>query len=651
MPTETFAFQTEVKQLLHLMIHSLYSNKEIFLRELISNASDAADKLRFAALAEPALLEADPHFKISVAIDQAQHTITVTDNGIGMSKAEVIENLGTIAKSGTQAFLSSLKQGDKANMQLIGQFGVGFYSVFMVADKVTLKTRRAGLSTHQGVLWTSSGEGEYEVSDIDCVMRGTQITLHLKPAETAFLSAWTLRRIIQTYSDHIAIPIEMDKITATDGSDQVVKVDEKEVINQASALWMRPKNTITDEQYHTFFQHISHDATTPLAWTHAHLEGKQRYTMLLYIPAQAPADLYHPNPQRRLRLYVRRIFIMEAATQLLPNYLRFIQGVIDSDDLPLNVSREILQASPNIEAIKNGCTKKVLDLLDGLAKDQPDVYQQCWQAFGQVLKEGVVEDLANRDRLTQLLRFHSTYETKEIATVSFADYISRMKPEQDKIYVMTAENLHVANHSPHLEIFRQQGIEVLLLVDRVDEWLLASLPNVAGKPLQSVAKGELDLKTATVNQPTVTEKADVDNIQVAITKMEAVLGEKVSKVRTTKRLVDSPACLVVEENEMSQHLARLLKEVGQITPKATKPILEINVQHPLVQRLIANVAQPDAADLSVVLYCQALLTSGGTLSDPSAFVTSMNRLMINTSSQATNEHKVIVPKASNKRSS
>lgn len=649
MATETFAFQTEVKQLLHLMIHSLYSNKEIFLRELISNASDAADKLRFAALAEPALLESDPHLKMSIAIDQAQQTITVTDNGIGMSKAEVIENLGTIAKSGTQAFLSALEQGDKASMQLIGQFGVGFYSVFMVADRVTLKTRRAGLATHQGVLWASSGEGEYEISDMDQVMRGTQITLHLKPTETAFLSAWTLRRIIQTYSDHIAIPIEMDKIAAPDGSDQAPQFDEKEVVNQASALWMRPKNAITDEQYRTFYQHISHDVTAPLAWTHAHLEGKQRYTMLLYIPAQAPVDLYHPNPQRRLKLYVRRIFIMEAAAQLLPNYLRFIQGVIDSDDLPLNVSREILQASPDVEAIKNGCTKKVLDLLDHLAQEQPEVYQQYWQAFGQVFKEGIVEDLTNRDRLAQLLRFHSTHEAKAEATVSFTDYVSRMKPGQDKIYVMTAENLYAAKHSPHLEIFRQQGIEVLLLVDRVDEWLLASLPDFAGKPLQSVAKGELDLKTLTTDEPTVPEMVEADHIQVAMAKMEAVLGEKIAKVRTTKRLVDSAACLVVEDHEMSQHLARLLKEAGQATPQVTKPILEINVQHPLVQRLIENAQAPDATDLSMILYYQALLTSGGTLEDPSALVASMNRLM--TASQATDQHKVIVPKASNKRSS
>jgi len=627
MTTQTFAFQTEVKQLLQLMIHSLYANKEIFLRELISNASDAADKLRFAALANPNLFEQDPNLKIRITLNQSERTITVTDNGIGMSRDEVIEHLGTIAKSGTQAFLAQLPQSNQASMQLIGQFGVGFYAVFMVADKVTLKTRRAGFAIEDGVLWESDGEGEYQISHIDYPARGTAITLHLKKDADNFLSDSTLKRIIQTYSDHIAIPIEMKKGTHYDDKGQVIESDEMVVVNQASALWIRPKNTITDEQYQSFYQHIAHDFSKPLAWSHATLEGKQHYKALLYVPLKAPLDLYDMAHKKNLKLYVKRVFIMEAAEQLLPNYLRFIKGIVDSDDLPLNVSREILQASSEVDAIKNGCTKKVLNLLMSIAKDRPDDYQVFWQAFGQVLKEGVVEDAANQAQIVHLIWFYSTHETRDTANTTLSDYVLRMKKGQEKIYFITANSLNTAQNSPHLEVLRKKNIEVLLLVDRIDEWLMASLTDFEGKVFQSAAKGQLDLSQIKEDDDKVGDQPTEFVLQGVIDKIQQVLGDKVAKVRITNRLVDSPSCLVVDEKAMSQHLEQLLREAGQSSHQSAKPILEINPHHPLIQWLTDESDVQRISDLGLILYDQARLMDGAKLDNPTAFVTSLNRLM------------------------
>lgn len=627
MTTQTFAFQTEVKQLLQLMIHSLYANKEIFLRELISNASDAADKLRFAALADPNLFEQDPNLKIQITLNQSERTITVADNGIGMSRDEVIEHLGTIAKSGTQAFLAQLPQIDQASMQLIGQFGVGFYAVFMVADKVTLKTRRAGLAVQEGVLWESDGEGEYQISHIDYPARGTAITLHLKKDADNFLSDSTLKRIIQTYSDHIAIPIEMKKGTHYDQKGQAIESDEMVAVNQSSALWIRQKNTITDEQYQSFYQHIAHDFSKPLAWSHATLEGKQHYTALLYVPSKAPLDLYDMSHKQNLKLYVKRVFIMEVAEQLLPNYLRFIKGIVDSDDLPLNVSREILQASSEVDAIKNGCTKKVLNLLMSIAKDRPDDYQVFWQAFGQVLKEGVVEDAANQAQIVRLIRFCSTHGIRDTANTTLSDYVLRMKKGQEKIYFITANSLNTAKNSPHLEVLRQKNIEVLLLVDRIDEWLMASLTDFEGKVFQSAAKGQLDLSQIKEDDDKVGDQPTEFFLQEVIDKIQQVLGDKVAKVRITNRLVDSPSCLVVDEKAMSQHLEQLLSEAGQSSHQLAKPILEINPNHPLVQWLTDESDVQRISDLGLILYDQARLMDGAKLDNPADFVTSLNRLM------------------------
>lgn len=627
MTTQTFTFQTEVKQLLQLMIHSLYANKEIFLRELISNASDATDKLRFAALADPNLFEKDPDLKIQITFNPSERTITVTDNGIGMNREEVIEHLGTIAKSGTQAFLKQLSKSDQASMQLIGQFGVGFYAVFMVADKVILKTRRAGLTTQEGVLWESTGEGEYEVSQIDYPARGTAITLHLKKDADNFLSDWTLKRIIQTYSDHIAIPIEMKKGVYDNEKGQTIESDDMVAVNQASALWTRPKNTITDEQYQSFYQHIAHDFSKPLAWSHAILEGKQHYTALLYVPSKAPLDLYDMSHKENLKLYVNRVFIMEATRKLLPNYLRFIKGIVDSDNLPLNVSREILQASSEVDAIKSGCTKKVLNLLASMAKDCPDDYQIFWQAFGQLLKEGVVEDTVNKAQIICLIRFYSTYEASDTANTSLSDYVLRMKKGQEKIYFITSNSLNAAKNSPHLEVLRQKNIEVLLLVDRIDEWLMASLTDFEGKVFQSVAKGQLDLSQIKGDDDKMGDQPFELALQGVIDKLKQVLGDKVAEVRITNRLVDSPSCLVVDEKAISQHFEQLLREAGQSPPKSAKPILEINPYHVLIQRLSEETDAKYISDLSLILYDQARLMDGAKLDDPATFVASLNRLM------------------------
>ncbi|MCW5596147.1 MAG: molecular chaperone HtpG [Rhodocyclaceae bacterium] len=620
---ETLGFQTEVKQLLQLMIHSLYSNREIFLRELVSNASDACDKLRFEALANGSLFESDPDLKIKVSFDKTARTLTIADNGIGMSREEVVNNLGTIAKSGTREFFQALTGDQQKDAHLIGQFGVGFYSSFIVADRVTVVTRRGGLAADQGVRWESEGAGEFSIEMVDRPARGTEITLHLKEGQDDLLSGWKLRQIIRKYSDHIVQPIVMQKEEWKDG-EQVV-TDEDETVNQASALWARPKSEITEEQYKEFYKHVGHDFEEPLAWQHARVEGRQDYTQLLYIPAHAPFDLWDRQQRHGVKLYVRRVFIMDDAEQLLPVYLRFVRGIVDSNDLPLNVSREILQESKDIEALRAGCTKKVLGLLEDLAENQKDKYATFWKEFGRVLKEGVGEDPANREKIAALLRFASTHADSDEECVSLADYIGRMKEGQEKIYYVTADNFTAAQHSPHLEIFRKKGIEVLLLSERVDEWVLGHLTEFEGKPLQSVAKGGLDLGKLEDEAEKKAQEEQAGAFKELVEKMQASLGERVKEVRITHRLTDSPACLVADEHDMGGNLARLLKAAGQKAP-ATKPILEINPDHPVVQRLKHEEGRFD--DWSAVLFDQALLAEGGQLEDPAAFVKRVNALML-----------------------
>ncbi|MCX7628214.1 MAG: molecular chaperone HtpG [Methylophilaceae bacterium] len=622
---ETLGFQAEVKQLLHLMIHSLYSNKEIFLRELISNASDAADKLRFEALSDPALFENDSELKIRIAFDKAARTLTITDNGIGMSRQEVIDHIGTIAKSGTREFLARLSGDQQKDATLIGQFGVGFYSAFIVADKVTLTTRRAGLTPEHGVRWESCGEGEYTVEMVNKPTRGTEIVLHLREGEDEFLSDWRLKSIIRKYSDHITLPIVMKKTEWKDG--EQVPTDEDEVVNQASALWARPKNEITEAQYEEFYKHVAHDFEKPLAWSHTRVEGKQEYISLLYIPSRAPFDLYDRERRHGIKLYVKRVFIMEDAEQLMPAYLRFVRGVIDASDLPLNVSREMLQHSREIDAIRAGSVKRVLGLLEDMAEHQPEKYAIFWQEFGRVLKEGPGEDFANRDRIAGLLRFASTHTDTAEATVSLKDYVGRMKKGQDKIYYITADSFAAAKHSPHLEIFRKKGIEVLLLFDRVDEWLVSSLPEFDGKRLQSVAKGDLDLGELEDETEKEAHKRAEDEYKDLLEKIKTTLGEdKVREVRVTHRLTDSPSCLVTGEHDMSIHLERMLKAAGQKGP-GVKPILEINPQHALVARLKSEADEARFTDWAHLLFDQALLAEGGQLDDPAAFVKRLNSLL------------------------
>lgn len=626
---ETLGFQTEVKQLLHLMIHSLYSNREIFLRELISNASDACDKLRFEALHNNALLEQDGDFKIRVAYDPTARTLTIADNGIGMSREEAIANLGTIAKSGTREFFSQLSGDQKKDAGLIGQFGVGFYSSFIVADRVTVVTRRAGAAADQGVRWESAGTGEFTIEMVDKATRGTEITLHLRADQDDLLSGWKLRSIIHKYSDHILQPIVMKKEEWREGKDgesggQVV-TDEDETVNQASALWARPKNDISEDEYKAFYKHVSHDFADPLAWVHARVEGKSEYTQLLYIPERAPFDLWDRNARHGIKLYVRRVFIMDDAEQLLPMYLRFVRGIVDSADLPLNVSREILQESKDIEAIRKGCTAKVLGLLADMAANEKDKYTKCWAAFGRVLKEGVGEDFANKEKIAGLLRFASTQADTPEQTVSLADYVARMKPEQEKIYYVTADTFNAAKNSPHLEVFRKKGIEVLLLSEHVDEWVVSHLTEFAGKALASVAKGDLDLGKLEDEAEKKVQESVADEYKELTEKIARTLTERVKEVRVTHRLTDSPACLVSDEHEMSGNLARLLKASGQNAPMA-KPILEINPQHPVVQRLKTEEKRFD--DWAAVLFDQALLAEGGQLDDPATFVKRMNQLML-----------------------
>jgi molecular chaperone HtpG len=626
---QTLGFQAEVKQLLQLMIHSLYSNKEIFLRELISNASDASDKLRFEAINNSALFENDSDLKIRVTFDKAARSITISDNGIGMSRDEAIEHLGTIAKSGTKEFFSRLSGDQQKDAALIGQFGVGFYSAFIVADKITVDTRRAGLPAEQGVRWESGGEGDFTVEAIDKASRGTDITLHLREGEDEFLSAWKLKSIIRKYSDHISLPILMQKEEWDEEKKENVIKDEFETVNQASALWSRSKSDITPEQYTEFYKHVSHDFEGPLAYTHNRVEGRSEYTQLLYIPTRAPFDLWDRNKRGGIKLYVKRVFIMDDAEQLMPVYLRFVKGVIDSSDLPLNVSREILQESRDVKVIREGSTKRVLGLLEELAnsdeQEQKDKYVTFWKEFGQVLKEGIGEDQGNKERIAKLLRFASTHNGSDAQNVSFTDYIGRMKEGQDKIYYATADNYAAASNSPHLEIFRKKGVEVLLLTDRVDEWMLSFLHDVDGKELVSVAKGDLDLgkleDEAEKKQHEETETQSKDLVE----KMKTALAAKAKDVRVTFRLTDSPACLVADEHELSGNLLRMLKAAGQNAPEA-KPILEINPNHPLVQRLKYEEAKFD--DWAHLLFDQASLAEGGTLTDPAGFVKRLNEMLL-----------------------
>ncbi|WP_287495979.1 molecular chaperone HtpG [Pandoraea sp. CB10b_02] len=625
MAQETMSFQAEVKQLLQLMIHSLYSNKEIFLRELISNASDAADKLRFEAINDAALYEQDPDLKIRVSFDKDARTITIEDNGIGMSREEAIAHLGTIAKSGTKEFFSRLSGDQQKDAALIGQFGVGFYSGFIVADRMTVESRRAGLPADQGVRWSSTGEGDFSVETIERAARGTAITLHLREGEDELLSSWRLQSIIRKYSDHISLPIVMRGERWDEEKKAMVPADADETVNQASALWTRSKSDITDEQYTQFYQHIAHDTQPPLAWTHNRVEGRSEYTQLLYLPSHAPYDLWDRNSRGGLKLYVKRVFIMDDAEQLLPNYLRFVRGVVDSADLPLNVSREILQESRDVKAIREGCAKRVLSLLEDLAENQKDKYAQFWGAFGQVLKEGTGEDYANRERIARLLRFASTHTDSAEQSVSLTDYVGRMKEGQDKIYYVTAESWVAASHSPHLEVFRKKGVEVLLLTDRVDEWMLSYLHDFDGKPLASVARGDLDLGALEDAEEKAAQEKTSEALKPLIEKMKAVLADKAKDVRVTFRLTDSPSCLVSDENDMSGTLQRLMKAAGQKMPEF-RPILEINPEHALVKRLSAQSA--DIADWTQLLFDQALLAEGGSLEDPAAFVKRTNALLL-----------------------
>lgn len=624
---ETLGFQTEVKQLLHLMIHSLYSNKEIFLRELISNASDAADKLRFMALANPALYGNDSNLTVKVTFDPTQRTITISDNGIGMSRQEVVDNLGTIAKSGTKEFLASLTGDQARDAKLIGQFGVGFYSSFIVADKVTVKTRRADLPPNEGVLWESSGEGDYTIATIDKPTRGTEITLHLRKGEDEFLNDWTLRGIIRKYSDHITLPVMMQKPQLEDEEKKTTKTDEFEAVNRATALWAMPKNEVSDDEYKEFYKHIGHDFDDPLLWIHNKVEGKLEYTTLLYIPAHAPFDLWQPDRKRGLKLYVRRVFIMDEAEQFMPRYLRFVKGVVDCADLPLNISREILQHNRQVETIRSASTKRVLSALEKLAEEDKEKYAKFWAEFGQSLKEGPGEDPANNKQIAKLLRFASTHNDTDTQDVTLEDYVRRMKPTQKKIYYITADSFTAAKHSPHLEIFRKKGIEVLLLSDRIDEWLVSHLTEFEGKELHSITKGSLDIEDVADETEKKEQEKLTEEFTDIVKRVQDVLGEKVKEVRITQRLTDSPACLVSDEQALSSHLERMLKAAGQAIP-GSKPIFELNPNHPLINKLKVEQDDDRFAEWVNILFEQSVLAEGGQLEDPAGFVTRLNRLFL-----------------------
>lgn len=627
---ETLGFQAETKQLLHLMVHSLYSNKEIFLRELISNASDAADKLRFVALADSKLYENNPDLKVLITFDKDAGTLTIKDNGIGMTREEVIKNLGTIAKSGTADFMKSLT-GDKAkDSKLIGQFGVGFYSAFIVADKVTVRTRKAGVPIDQGVEWSSAGEGTFEVEPIVKADRGTEVILHLKEEEKELLNAWHLRHIINKYSDHITLPVVMHKIKVVD-HDEEPKTDEtetleEETVNRATALWTLPKQDITEEQYVELYKHISHDFEAPLIWSHNRVEGKLEYTTLLYVPARAPFDMWSPTKSRGLKLYVQRVFIMDDSEQFLPNYLRFVRGVLDSNDLPLNISREILQSNKIVDTMRGAITKRVLTMLEDLTKDA-EKYKIFWKDFGQVMKEGPAEDFANKEQIAKLLRFASTFTNTADQTVSLEDYVNRMPSGQDKIYYVAADSFNAAKNSPHLEIFRKKGIEVLLLSDRVDEWLMAHLTEFSGKKLQSVAKGGLELGELDDKVDAEQQEKRTTELQSIIDHIKKVLDGQVQDVRITRRLTSSPACIVSGENDMTPQMERLMRSAGQNVPHS-KPILELNPDHTMVQKLQSETDDARFADWAWILFDQAVLAEGGQLEDPAAFVQRLNKLLL-----------------------
>ncbi|WP_038051817.1 molecular chaperone HtpG [Thioalkalivibrio sp. ALJ1] len=623
--TETRRFETEVSQLLQLMIHSLYSNREIFLRELISNGADACDKLRFEALAQPDAIPQPAELAIDVEVDTDARSVTVRDNGIGMSRDEVVEHIGTIARSGTKAFLEKLTGDQKKDSQLIGQFGVGFYSSFIVADHVRLETRRAGSEADAGTRWESRGDGEYTITPCERAAPGTEITLTLKEDADEFLEAVRLRHIIGRYSDHVAFPIRMRK-----QDDEGNPTDDWETVNRASALWTRSKSEVSDEEYREFYKHVAHDFDDPTAWTHNHVEGRQEYTTLFYIPKRAPFDLWDRDARHGVKLYVKRVFIMDDAEKLLPNYLRFVRGVVDSADLPLNVSREILQDNRLVDSIRSGSVKKILGLMQSIADNEPEKYTEIWQNFGRVLKEGPGEDYANQEAIAKLLRFASTQNSDDTQNVALADYIARMKEGQEAIYLITADNASAARNSPHLEVFRKHGIEVLLLSDRVDEWLLSHLREFDGKPLKNVAKGDLDLdkiigEDAEQKNETGESAADEDLADLP-ERLQQALGDRVDSVRASRRLVESPACIVLGEHEMALYLQELLKQAGQDT-FSSKPVLEVNPGHPLVERLKAAEGD-DFNDLASLLFDQSLLAEGGQLEDPSGFVARLNRLLL-----------------------
>jgi molecular chaperone HtpG len=617
---ETLEFQTEVKQLLQLMIHSLYSNKEIFLRELISNGSDACDKLRFEALANDKLYENDTDLRIRIDIDKDARTVTVTDTGIGMTRDEVVDNIGTIAKSGTRQFFESLTGDQAKDSQLIGQFGVGFYSSYIVADKVTLITRRAGLGAEHGVRWSSAGDGEFTLETVERPQRGTEVVLHLREGEDEFLESFRVKSIVNKYSDHIPLPIEML------GETEEGKEASYEAVNKASALWTRPRNEVSEEEYKEFYKHVAHDFEDPMKWVHSHVEGNQSYKTLFYIPSRAPFDLYDRDSRHGIKLYVRRVFIMDDAEQLMPYYLRFVRGLVDSDDLPLNVSREILQHNKLIDTIRAGSIKKVLGLLETMVKDKPDLYKDFWKQFGNVLKEGPGEDFANKERIAKLLRFASTRVDSDEQDVSLDDYIARMKDGQDTIYYVTADSFAAAKNSPHLQIFRRKSIEVLLLSDRVDEWLVSHMNEYDGKSLASIAKGELDLDKLADEEEKKAAKETEDEYSELVKRMQEVLSERVNTVRVSQRLTDSPSCLVMGEQDMAVHMQQMLKQAGHEVP-ASKPDLEINPAHPLVSRLKDETDDARFSSWSNVLLDQAMLSEGGKLEDPVAFVNRLNDLL------------------------
>jgi molecular chaperone HtpG len=624
---QTLGFQAEVKQLLKLMIHSLYSHKEIFLRELISNASDALDKLRFEALAQPGLLQGGGELIITIEADPETRTITIADTGIGMSREEAIEHLGTIAKSGTAEFLARMTGDQKQDAQLIGQFGVGFYSSFIVADRVDVYSRRAGLDAAAGVHWQSSGDGEFSVETLDLVERGTRIVLHLKEGEQDFADAYRIRSLVRKYSDHIAFPVRMPTGKTGKDEQELAAASGYETVNHAQALWTRPRTEVKDEEYKEFYRHITHDFTDPLAWSHGKVEGKKEYSSLLYLPARAPFDLWHREAARGLKLYVRRVFIMDDAEQFLPLYLRFVKGVVDSADLPLNISREMLQQDAAIDSMRTGLARRVLDLLAKVAKDEPQKYAAFWQEFGTVLKEGPAEDHANRERIAKLLRFSSTHADQAEQDVTLDDYVARMKPGQKEIYFVIADSFAAAKSSPHLEVLRSKGVEVLLLSDRVDEWLVDHLREFDGKPLRNVARGELDIGAVQSDEEKQQRETLSKEHGALVERIKKALEARVSDVRVTNRLADSPACLVLGEHDLGAQMRRILEAAGQRVPVA-KPVLEINVTHPLLQRIESTAEAAAFDDLTMLLFDQATLADGGQLAEPAAFVQRLNRLLL-----------------------